>query len=177
MPYPINTMVKSNTKKTKLLSEIKSLRETIKYERRVQMYRVDFGYILKEKIEKKAEKFKEVREMQSKIRDKHNKNICPLGLLQSKEKLKKFKKRFSNDDFMILKNKYVQYKLSEKDKEIERLKRELRRKEAQEKSVKSRIDYMELIYPLDKWRSGELINEYNYLRRAVGLGTTYRWKR
>ena len=168
-------MVKSNTKKTKLVNEIKRLRETLEYERRVQIYRVDFGYKYKEEIENLAEKFKEERNIRRKIRAEHKKFIYPRRLMRYKKNLKSVKKMFSNDDFIILKNKYVQYKLSEKDKEIERLKQELKLKEAKEKSVKSRIDRMDCYYPLDTWRSGELIDHYNYLRQDVGLDTTYRW--
>ena len=106
------------------------------------------------------------------------------NLLLSKEKLKPVKKSFSNDNFIAYNNPYVQHKISEKDKEIERLtnekdneikrlKQQLKEKEEKEKSVKSRIDDMKDTYQLGDCHSGKLVYKYKRLRRVAGLSSKY----
>ena len=106
-------------------------------------------------------------------------------LLYRKNRLKHIKKSFSNDNFIAYNNPYVQYKISEKDKElkrltnekdkeIKRLKQELKKKEEKEESVKSRIDDMKYTYQLWHCRSGKLVDRYKKLRRVADMPSKYR---
>lgn len=106
------------------------------------------------------------------------------NLFLSKEKLRPVKKTFSNDNFIAYNNPYVQHKISEKDKEIERLtnekdeeikrlKQELKKKEEKEESVKSRIDDMKDTYQLGDCHNGKLVYRYKKLRREAGLSSSY----
>ena len=106
------------------------------------------------------------------------------NLFLSKEKLKPVKKSFSNDNFIAYNNPYVQHKISEKDKEIERLtnekdkeierlKQELKKEKEKDERVKSRIDDMKDTYQLGDCHSGKLVYKYKRLRRVAGLSSKY----
>ena len=155
-------MVKSNNE----------LLEIINYERRLSMFRVEFGYDLKDKIKKKAKKIKKEKKLREKLRSDYKMNIKAHLLANEKRKLK-FVNGVIRDDYFIISKNYVQYKISEKDKEIEELKQQLKAKEDKEKSVKSRIDDMKDTYQLGDCHSGTLVHKYKRLRRVAGLADKY----
>ena len=89
-------------------------------------------------------------------------------IYRQKKFLKHVKKSFKNDDFIAYTNQYVQHKISEKDKEIQKLKQELKDSKFNARMVRRQVRYMgRVCYQLKTYKTGDLIEEFNELKSMV----------